>query len=402
MNCQEAHKEISGYLDSEIGSGRAAELEGHLGQCLACRCEAGELQQVKGLIHSLPEVEPPDDLQGRLTAKMGVSGREQPVPCQQVASLLPAYLDAQLEQEQSRLVGDHLEQCSSCRKEEAALERTVELVHSLPEVAPPPVIRERVAELTRSRFPSGVRNWFGRTWPRVAVASAALASAAAVVFVLRSGPVAEPPAVPSVVAPQPSAIESPGLAPAPLVHKEQVGQTEISVSSELGPTTLQRLMAKLPAKSPVRSESTSPDLAEPVAIPTAKASKLKASKKEARFVEAMDILSAGGRDGYRIVEAGGYPLVDEEPPVYVARPTTPPAPPIRAAWPAEPAEDEKKLARPVQPAFSKLLDSNKDKPLPFAEVKKSLRRKQVDLDKIGPEHARQRPVKVPVIVVDIR
>jgi len=379
VNCYEAQREISGYLDSEISSGRAAELEGHLGKCSDWRQEAGALQQVKGLIHSLPEVEPPADLQGRATAKMAPTGQghqvvSHRVACSEVVSLLPAYLEGELEEEQSGLVGDHLERCSSCRKEEAALERTVELVQALPEVAPPPQIRERVAELTRPRV-----SWLGRAWARTAVASAALASAAVVVLMLRSGPATKPILAPSLISPQPAAVESSALASVPFAQKEQAVQMK-----RFAPRHIVAILPSGPSalESSALAGSASLSLTQPVA---------EVGKKEAKF-EATDILSAGGRDGYRIVEAGGYSWLDEEPPVYAARPTTPPAPP---------AEDEKKVARPAHPAFSKLLDSNKAKPLPFAEVRKSLSRKQIDLDKIGPEHARQRPVNVPVIVVDI-
>ena len=97
--------------------------------------------------------------------------------CGEIREQLSAFLDGELADGERQAVAAHLEGCEACRREHAALARTVELVRGLPAVAPPADlagrVAERVAEPPAERTPPFVLRR-AILWPAVA-ATVALA-----------------------------------------------------------------------------------------------------------------------------------------------------------------------------------------------------------------------------------
>ena len=59
MDCERCLEQLSARLDGELSAGEAAELEGHLAQCPACRTLARQLEQLHGGFPALEELEAP-------------------------------------------------------------------------------------------------------------------------------------------------------------------------------------------------------------------------------------------------------------------------------------------------------------------------------------------------------
>ena len=62
MNCKDAQRELSGYLDRALDWKRASEIRGHLTACAECAGEAAQLDSVRQLFRSHGRVTPPKDL----------------------------------------------------------------------------------------------------------------------------------------------------------------------------------------------------------------------------------------------------------------------------------------------------------------------------------------------------
>lgn len=59
MNCQGAIEKLGEHLDGTLPTSEAAEVEGHLVSCAACRAELEELRRALGAVKSLPRVRAP-------------------------------------------------------------------------------------------------------------------------------------------------------------------------------------------------------------------------------------------------------------------------------------------------------------------------------------------------------
>lgn len=78
--CEEVRARLDEYLDGELDAAVAAEVETHLGSCLACRREAQRLRELLAAAASLPaSIEPEQDLwpaiAGRIADEAEVRGR---------------------------------------------------------------------------------------------------------------------------------------------------------------------------------------------------------------------------------------------------------------------------------------------------------------------------------------
>jgi len=89
---------------------------------------------------------------------------------------LSEYLDGALDAGERAALERHLAECRDCRRELAALKRTVEAMAGLPREGAPPGFADRVVERIRAEAtPSKiVEPFFARQWPRLAVVAAML------------------------------------------------------------------------------------------------------------------------------------------------------------------------------------------------------------------------------------
>ena len=58
MNCNDARRHASAYLDRDLTLGQEEDLRLHLAACPDCRAEMASLEKVRGLVSSLPETQP--------------------------------------------------------------------------------------------------------------------------------------------------------------------------------------------------------------------------------------------------------------------------------------------------------------------------------------------------------
>jgi len=66
MDCEKTREELSAYLDGEMEPGEAELIERHLEGCKPCSAELESLRATVGLVRSLPKVEAPAALRGRV------------------------------------------------------------------------------------------------------------------------------------------------------------------------------------------------------------------------------------------------------------------------------------------------------------------------------------------------
>ena len=59
IGCDEAGRQISAYLDDELGPGEASELRAHLDACPACRSELAGIRTTREVLRALPQVRAP-------------------------------------------------------------------------------------------------------------------------------------------------------------------------------------------------------------------------------------------------------------------------------------------------------------------------------------------------------
>jgi len=86
--------------------------------------------------------------------------------CSKIAPLLCAYVDDEVTPSERADVEAHVQTCSACREELTMLREAVGLLADVPEVAPPPELREMILTATVWRRPMVVR-----LWEKVAAAS---------------------------------------------------------------------------------------------------------------------------------------------------------------------------------------------------------------------------------------
>lgn len=95
--------------------------------------------------------------------------------CHEVSDLLSAYIDGELELDESRGITNHLSVCARCRKELFELQQTIDLLHALPDLTPPPDLCLRV--MNRLKAESKKKAWFSfksRPWVSLGAVAAAV------------------------------------------------------------------------------------------------------------------------------------------------------------------------------------------------------------------------------------
>ncbi len=80
MECDKARKELVAYLDGELGAGAAAEMQGHLERCPACKLEAEKLSTIGAALDSIADVEPSPEFTDRAMQRAMSAPELAPVP----------------------------------------------------------------------------------------------------------------------------------------------------------------------------------------------------------------------------------------------------------------------------------------------------------------------------------
>ena len=70
MNCEEAQKHLSDFLDGSLDDERCREIRDHFVACSLCREEMAGLAECQRLVASLPIVEPPLGFANRVMAEV--------------------------------------------------------------------------------------------------------------------------------------------------------------------------------------------------------------------------------------------------------------------------------------------------------------------------------------------
>lgn len=130
---------LSAYVDGELLGDELNRVAIHLETCLPCVSELRDIQHAKRALRSLPALEPPDSV-----ARLGHLG-----------DLLSAYLDGELDREESATVSRHLDRCALCKSELGDLDKARAAIRSLPTLELPALLDvERVV-----RRPSRAVAW---------------------------------------------------------------------------------------------------------------------------------------------------------------------------------------------------------------------------------------------------
>ncbi len=96
MNCQEIQKELSAYLDGEVGDGLRAEMEAHLVGCPQCRQQLAGLRRVAAGVTALPKLTPAPQFLSEVRRKLA-SGEPAPKPDWVDLMFRPVWLKVPLE-----------------------------------------------------------------------------------------------------------------------------------------------------------------------------------------------------------------------------------------------------------------------------------------------------------------
>lgn len=73
MNCQDVRDNLSAYIDGELDKHKSSSMAAHLLTCSHCHQEWEQLKVVSGLLHNLPEVEPPPEFIDGLNKKISTA-----------------------------------------------------------------------------------------------------------------------------------------------------------------------------------------------------------------------------------------------------------------------------------------------------------------------------------------
>lgn len=61
MKCRQAITKISAYMDDELDAESTRQLESHLNRCTKCREVLRDFQELDGIMHGFPHIEPSPD-----------------------------------------------------------------------------------------------------------------------------------------------------------------------------------------------------------------------------------------------------------------------------------------------------------------------------------------------------
>jgi anti-sigma factor RsiW len=225
--------ELIAFADGETSLARISAVEAHLRSCDRC---SEALAQARASLQPLASLRPrPAPASIRTRAAAALSEATLKMTCVEALPLLHAEVDRRLSSLAAVPLSLHLKSCEQSRKELASLKQAAKLVQTLPVVAPPSVVFDRVRAAYQQVHRRTVRPVIWR--PAYAGVVAALVLGVITAFQL---PNKLPSVAPgTVVAEKPSALTSP---PAPVAASSDVAQLEQESAAAL-PTVAQERIA---------------------------------------------------------------------------------------------------------------------------------------------------------------
>lgn len=164
MKCRDTHGEISSHEELRISraEGMETEVPAHLEACPSWEEEGPEWQPLLRCLRGIPNQLPPPGLREAIFAAIATVEQPRPLSCGEALGCLHFYLDGELEAAQREQVEAHRAVCGSCDRAFAAMASYQELVRSVPEVAPPPDLRNAIYAAIQQRRPlfwERLRHW---------------------------------------------------------------------------------------------------------------------------------------------------------------------------------------------------------------------------------------------------
>ncbi len=222
------------YCDT--GDVRVAE---HLAGCATCRAEAAQFTHLGSSLASLPVRPVPAEVAARLQ-ELEIATRGQVLTCHETMTLLEAWREGELPSVQAFLLEDHLLGCDPCSTALAQAETLTVALRGLPRIEVPSAVAERVA---LGRIP-----WWQRLLPSAPPSwsrqfSYAVATMAAIIFLVLSSLLRTPTVVNNPSKPAPSRIASifPTLLPKTPAQQTGVPHTFVLPSHPQKPAIRSRI-----------------------------------------------------------------------------------------------------------------------------------------------------------------
>jgi hypothetical protein len=280
MRCIDVQAQLPAFQEGEVAEPLASSITRHLASCQACRHELALLEQTWDALDAFEAAVAPKvatAFEQRFWAQVAHDEAAETVPaassaqmvCGEIVARLPAMEDGALSLTTMATLHAHLDACTSCAAEQRALERTWDLLDSLPGVEPSPTFVARFWQ--RVHRPS-VWQRVGGWWERALVpavrglASAPMRGAAMAMVVMlvvltsstftpRPNPPSDlqrSPESPEVVsAPVPPAVEEIELKPV-LPHMDPDGINVLGDMPEVGAAPHDAMLVPAPTMEPIQ------------------------------------------------------------------------------------------------------------------------------------------------------
>jgi len=118
--CEQLGDQLSAYLDGELDSEEATQVESHLESCVQCRGMLAGFRALDGIAAetSVPEVKDEEWQERWAPVSETVRQLEPSAPlgrCAEIEEMMDAYVDGQLDSEGTAEVDEHLASCEECR-----------------------------------------------------------------------------------------------------------------------------------------------------------------------------------------------------------------------------------------------------------------------------------------------
>jgi anti-sigma factor RsiW len=134
--CGEYVELLDAYHDGELSTGQKTLVEKHLSLCTSCGQKLAEIERLVQALQSLPRAKPARDFSVGMSLPEVADETPRTDACSEIAELLDAYHDGELDRQAITQLEDHLNACAGCRQELLKLACLVEGIKALPRLAP--------------------------------------------------------------------------------------------------------------------------------------------------------------------------------------------------------------------------------------------------------------------------
>ncbi|MBI3923467.1 MAG: hypothetical protein HY318_18755, partial [Armatimonadetes bacterium] len=165
MVCTSCQMQFAQWLDADLPKNEGQALNDHLAACSDCARAWSVYQQYHKLMSRPMSFEPPGDLMSKISHRIASAPPVRALSCRDARSLLLDFVEGDLRPAEHDRVLNHTLICLSCSKEIELLETQIRLFESMPPVATPADLKERILERVTSR--SGalpIVPFFRRRW----------------------------------------------------------------------------------------------------------------------------------------------------------------------------------------------------------------------------------------------